>query len=123
MYICTLCGYRYTDEGRHVASIAHLEAMAAQTVEEWAALSPADPIAINLARQMARLEYFYYDYDDWRRAMALPDTPDTLVIYRRLSAIWVRAIGYLPGFEGQMKLARESIRLEVEGIDYKDKEI
>jgi hypothetical protein len=116
-YVCVVCRRRYTDEDRHVASDAHLEAMADQTVEEWSALPPYDPTAVGIAKQIARMEYFGEDYDGWRRAMGLPDTPETLLINRRISAVWIRSLR-MPDWNERMEYARKVIRLEIEGIEF-----
>lgn len=125
--VCTVCVALpvarpwavYTDEASHVTTELHLEAMADESVREWLALPSTHPDAIAFAKQIARMEHFYYSYDDWRRAMGLPDTPETLVISRRISAIWIRAIGEAD-YELRMAYARALIAVDL-GMDEKGK--
>lgn len=122
-HICSVCREHpvsarravYTDEASHVQTDAHLEAMAAETVREWLALPPLHPTAIGIAKQIARIEFFYGNYDAWREAMALPDTPEALLINRRIAAIWIAAIG-APRFEERMAYARKLIEVEQKGV-------
>jgi hypothetical protein len=117
-YVCAVClthsvsrGWAgYNDEAIHVATDSHLEAMAVETVREWAAMPPLDPVSVGIAKQIARMEVSY-GFDDWRRAMGLPDDAATLVISRRISAVWIKAIG-LPDYEERMAYARKLIEIE-----------
>lgn len=110
--ICTVCQRRYANPTTHVTTDAHLLAMADESVREWLALPANDPNAIAFAKQIARLEALYDSYDDWCRAMGLPDTTETLVVFRRISAIWIKAIG-TPDYARRMSYPRALIDIEL----------
>lgn len=85
--------------------------MAKQTVREWFALSPLDPVSVGVGKQIARLEWFYADHGAWFDAMALADTPESFAMNRRIAWIWIVAQGH-PDFERRMGYPRKLIELE-----------
>lgn len=117
--ICTIClsepvasrWATYTDEASHVLTDLHLEAMATETVRDWAARPPFDPDAVGLAKQLARLELFYGDYQAWLDDMGLPDNDESFALSKRLGAVWIKAI-VVPGYEKRMTYARKLIEAE-----------
>src|SRR5512143_1756698 len=113
--ICVVCHRRYRDETSHVATDIHLEAMADETVREWIARSPNDPVSIDFARQIARLEFYYDSPANWRASMSLPDTPETELLARRIRWCWIKAMG-LEDFDERMRFARVAFRLEALGL-------
>jgi hypothetical protein len=94
--------------------------MARESVAEWLALPIGHPDAIAFAKQIARLEYFYDDYNGWRHHLGLPDTAETLLANRRISACWIVAIG-IPEYEDRMMFPRRAVLLEIEGGNTDDK--
>lgn len=114
--VCAVCGSRFTDDARHVATDIHLEAMALDTVRDWAAMPVGSPESIAIARQIARLEVFWDDYRAWCAAMLLdPTSDDALLINRRISAVWIKAIAMID-FEERMAPGRRRIEIEIHGI-------
>ena len=111
--MCGLCLTTYHDPSGHIATDVHLEAMAEASIREWIALPASDQSALGFAKQIARLERVY-SYDDWRRSIGLPDTDETLLVYRRMSWVWIKAIG-LPDYEDRLAYAREALELELKG--------
>jgi len=115
--ICGLCRRRFTNETSHVATDVHLEAMADQSVREWLALPDFDPVAVAFTKQFARMEFYAGQLDKWCQAMDLPDDAETLLVARRISWCWVKAIG-TEAFERRMAYARKVIELEITGEDH-----